>query len=120
MTRMIYVLTHDPKERLELFSSAIAQAVVALSFGYEAEIFLLDRAVKSAMAGYIDGLKTESFSSLQELFEMFLEMEGKLYVCAPSAHSFHLQKEHCIPGITGFVDAGTLVTHAKDAVVFTY
>ena len=120
MTRMVYVLTHDPTDRLELVSSVIAQAVLALSFGYEAEIFLLDRAVKSALKGYIDGMKAESFASLQELFEMFSEMDGKLYVCAPSAHSSHIQQEHCISGITGFVDAGTLVTHAKDSVVFTY
>src|SRR5512139_3205461 len=109
---MIYVLTHDPKDRLELVSSVVAQAVVALSFGYEAEIFLLDRAVKSAVTGYIDGLKAESFASLEELYGMFSEMDGKLYVCAPSAQAMRIQGDRCISGITGFVDAGTLVTHA--------
>jgi hypothetical protein len=32
MTGVVYVLTHDPKERLELFSSVLAQAVTAVAY----------------------------------------------------------------------------------------
>jgi len=120
MIRMMYVLTHDPKDRLELVSSVFAQAITALSFEYETEMFLMDRAVHAAVRGYADGLKAGSFASLSELIEMFTEMEGRLYVCAPFAHSYDIKKEHCIPGVTEFVDAGMLVVHAKDATVFTY
>ena len=117
---MIYVLTHDPRDRTELVSSVVAQAVTALSFGYEAEIFLMDRAVKTAVTVYVDGLKAESFANLRELLEMFAEMDGKLYVCAPFAQTHHIRKDNCIPAVTEFVDAGMLVVHAKDAIVFTY
>jgi len=120
MTRMMYVVTHDPKERLELVSSVFAQAVTSLSFGYETEIFLMDRALHTVAIGYIDGLKAESFAPLMELISMFKEMEGKLYVCAPFAKSHHIQKDNCMPGVNEFVDAGMLVVHAKDSVVFTY
>jgi predicted peroxiredoxin len=120
MTRVMYVLTHDPKDRVELVSSVFAQAVTALSFGYEAEMFLMDRAVKTVDEGYLDGLKAESFAPLKELIEMFSEMEGKLYVCAPFAKSHNIQKDNCISAVTEFVDAGMLVVHAKDSVVFTY
>ena len=117
---MIYVLTHDLKDRLELVSSVFAQAVTALSFGYEAEIFLMDSSVKTAGKGYVDGLKAESFAFLQELIDMFSEMEGKLYVGAPFAQFHHILKDNCIAAVTEFVDAGMLVVHAKDSVVFTY
>jgi predicted peroxiredoxin len=116
----MYVVTHDPKERLELVSSVFAQAVTSLSFGYETEIFLMDRALNTAVKGYIDGLKSESFASLTDLISMFKEMDGKLYVCAPFAQSHHIQKDHCIPEVDEFIDAGTLVVHAKDSTVFTY
>ena len=120
MTRLMYVLTHDPKERLELVSGVFAQAITALSFGYEAEMFLMDKAVKTAVKGYADGLKAETFPSLQELIDMFSEMEGKLYICAPFAQSHNIRKDDCLPACTDFVDAGLLVVHAKDSVVFTF
>lgn len=120
MIRMMYVITHDPKDRLELVSSVFAQAITALSFEYETEIFLMDRAVHAAVKGYVDGLKAASFAPLYELMEMFSEMEGKLYVCSPFAQAYHVPKDRCISGVTEFVDAGMLVVHAKDSTVFTY
>jgi predicted peroxiredoxin len=120
MTRMLYVLTHDPKDRPKLVSSVFAQALTALSFGYEAEIFLMDRAVKTAAKGYVDGLKAESFAYLQELIDIFMEMEGKLSVCAPFAQHQNIRKENCMPAVMEFVDAGMLAVHAKNSVVFTY
>ncbi len=117
---MMYVITQDPKEKLELVSSVFAQAVTALSFEYDTEIFLMDRAVHAAVKGYVDGLKARSFPPLLELIEMFSDMGGRLYVCSPFAQTFGIQKGSCIPGVVDFVDAGKLVVHAKDSVVFTY
>jgi predicted peroxiredoxin len=81
MTGMIYALTHYPQDRLELVPSCCSGSS-SPAFGYEAEISLLDRAVKSACKGYIDGMKPESFAFLQDLWEMFSEMGGTLYVCS--------------------------------------
>jgi predicted peroxiredoxin len=41
-----------PRKRLELVSSVFAQAVTSLSFGYETEIFLMDRALNTAVRVY--------------------------------------------------------------------
>ncbi len=117
---MMYVITYDPKDKLELVSSVFAQAITALSFEYETEIFLMDRAVHAAVKGYVDGLKAKSFAPLRELLEMYTDMGGKLYVCSPFAQAYHVQKDRCIPGVTDFVDAGMVVVHAKDSTVFTY
>jgi len=117
---MMYVITHDPKEKLELVSSVFSQAITALSFEYETEIFLMDSGVHAAVKGYVDGLKAASFAPLYELMEMFSEMDGKLYVCSPFAQAYHIPKDCCVPWVTDFVDAGMLVVHAKDSTVFTY
>jgi hypothetical protein len=75
----------------------------------------MDKALHTAVKGYIDGNKAESFASFKDLRSMFKEMEGKLYVCAPFA-----QSHHCISEVDEFIDAGMLVLRAKDSTVFTY
>jgi len=120
MKRVVYVLTHDPKDRPELVSGVIAQAITALSFEYEAEIYLMDRAVDMAKKGYISSIKADSFAALEELISSFIELGGGLFVCAPSAHSHHIEKADCIDGVADFVDAGRLLVQSKDSIVFTY
>ena len=120
MKKVLYVLTNDPRERIELVSSVIAQGITALSFGYESDVFLMDKAVEMARKGYIEGLSSVSFSPLHELLGSYLELEGKVYVCAPSAKARNLDPADCIHGITEFVDAARLIVQSKDATVFTY
>ena len=57
MKKIVYVLTNDPREKLELMSSAFAQALTALSFGYTCEVFVMDNGVRLLEREYIAGLK---------------------------------------------------------------
>jgi len=67
-------LTHDPKEKCELISSAFAQALTALSFGYECEVFVLDNGIKMLQPEYIKGLKANTFNPLTELIQYYHDM----------------------------------------------
>ncbi len=119
--KIVYILTHDPKARVELVSSVFAQALTALSFEYECEMFVLDNGIKLFQTEYIKGLKAATFDSLAELIRHYQDMGGKLYGCNPSLASHDITTDNCIGGISGYVNASHLIESsvAADA-VFTY
>jgi predicted peroxiredoxin len=120
VTKIVYVLTNDPKERCELVSSVFAQALTALSFDYECELFVMDSAVNLVKKGYTDGLKAPEFAPIAELMKDYQEMGGKLYACHPATDARCLHKEDCIDGLE-YVNASKLLESAKMAnAVFTY
>lgn len=121
MKKIVYVLTLDPKERCEMISSAFAQALTALSFGYECEMFVLDSAIRILQPEYIEGLKANTFNPLTELIQYYHDMGGKLYGCNPAIASHSIKTESCIGEIDGYVNATKLIESsvAADA-VFTY
>ena len=121
MKKIVYVLTLDPKERCEMISSAFAQALTALSFGYECEIFVLDSAIKMLQPEYIEGLKANTFNPLTELIQYYHDMGGKLYGCNPAISSRSIKTESCIHEINGYVNATQLIESSVSAdAVFTY
>ena len=121
MKKIVYVLTHDPKQRVELMSSAFAQALTALSFGYKCEIFVMDNGVRLLEPEYIAGLKSKTFDPLAELIQYYKDMGGQLYGCNPSIASRNMNTEKCSGGADGFVNASKLLESSIDAdVVFTY
>lgn len=121
MKKIVYILTHDPKTRPELVSSVFAQALTALSFGYECEMFVMDNGIKVLQTEYVKGIKASSFDALTELIRHYQEMGGKLYGCNPSIAAHDVTAESCLNGISGFVNASKLIESsvAADA-VFTY
>lgn len=121
MKKIVYILTHDPKNRLELVSSVFAQALTAVSFGYECEMFVLDNGIKLFQTEYIKGLKAASFDPLSELIKHYQEMGGKLYGCNPSLAAHDIKTESCMGGINGYVNAAQLIESSVAAnAVFTY
>jgi predicted peroxiredoxin len=119
--KIVYVLTHDPKERIELMSSALAQALTALSFGYECEIFVMDNAVKLLQPAYIAGLKAATFDPIGELLQHYQDMGGKIFGCNPAIASHNITTESCVGGISGLVNASKLIESSVEAdAVFTY
>ena len=121
MKKIVYILTHDPKMRLELVSSVFAQALTALSFGYECEMFVLDNGIKVLQTEYIKGIKAASFDPLAELIQHYQDMGGKLYGCNPSKAAHDVTTESCMGGINGFVNASHLIESSVAAnAVFTY
>jgi predicted peroxiredoxin len=121
MKKIVYVLTHDPKQRIELMSSAFAQALTALSFGYKCEIFVMDNGVRLLEPEYMAGLKAKTFDPLTELIQYYRDMGGQLYGCNPSIASRNINMESCTGGADGFVNASKLLESSLEAdAVFTY
>lgn len=120
MNKVVYVVTDDPKERCELVSSVLAQALTSLSFDYECDLFVMDNAVRLVMKGYVDGLKAKEFAPIAELLSDFQEMGGKLFACHPATDARGLHAEDCRDGVE-FVNASRLLLNAKEAfAVFTF
>jgi|MudIll2142460700_1097286.scaffolds.fasta_scaffold97394_2 predicted peroxiredoxin len=123
MKKIVYVLTNDPKERIELISSALAQALTALSFGYKCEIFVMDNGVRLLEPKYIEGLKAKTFDPLSELIQYYRDMGGQLYGCNPSlaSRNINIDAEGCKSEADGFVNASKLLESSVEAdAVFTY
>jgi predicted peroxiredoxin len=121
MKKIVYILTHDPKARPELVSSVFAQALTSLSFGYECEMFVLDKGIKVLQTEYIKGIKAATFDPLTELIQHYQDMGGKLYGCNPSIAAHDISTESCMGGINGFVNASHLLESSVAAnAVFTY
>lgn len=114
MEKVVYVLTVDPKERCELVSSVLAQALTALSFDYGCDLFVMDNAASLVKKGYTEGLKAKEFAPIDELMKDFQEMGGTLYACHPATDARGLHKEDCIDGVE-FVNASRLLLCSKEA-----
>jgi predicted peroxiredoxin len=121
MAKVVYVISRNPIKEVENVSAVFAQALTALAFGDECEIFLMDDAVDIARKGGIsDEIKFKTFEPINTMLENFLDMEGVLYVCHPSSDARGFHEEDAIKGAT-FVNASKILTSGKEAdVVFTY
>ncbi|GBD99993.1 DsrE/DsrF-like family protein [bacterium BMS3Abin07] len=119
-TKVVYVISGDPREKTENVSAVFAQALTAISFDYECEIFLMDEAVKSVVKGAIEGIKFKTFEPITEMMENYMDMGGKLYVCHPSSDARDITEADCIDGIE-FVNASRLLESGKNAdALFTF
>jgi predicted peroxiredoxin len=120
MAKIVYVVSGDPRVKTENVSAVFAQALTAVSFGYDCEIFLMDEAVVIAKKGGVEGVKFQTFEPIEMMLENFIEMEGKVYVCHPSSDARCLHAGDCIPGIE-FVNASKLLQAGIEAdALFTF
>lgn len=119
-TKIVYVISGDPRQKTETVSAVFAQALTALAFDYECEIFLMAEAVMIAKRGAIDDVKFKTFEPIMDMVGNYFEMEGKLYVCHPSSDARELTAEDCIDGVE-FVNASRLLESGKAAdALFTF
>ncbi|MEE9523397.1 MAG: DsrE family protein [Thermodesulfovibrionales bacterium] len=121
MSSYVFIISRDPKDKCELISSGLAQALTALSMDHGCSMFLVDDGVTLVKKGYLDGVKAKTYESLEMMLENYKEMDGELYVCHPSADSRGLKKDDCVDAVDEFVNASKLIAQAGSAVaVITY
>lgn len=119
-TKIVYIISGNPATKTETVSAVLAQALTAISFDYETEIFLMDEAVVIAKKGGVKGLKFKTFESIEEMLGNFIEMDGKVYVCHPSSDARDMHEADCIEGVK-FVNASKLLDSGKSAdALFTF
>lgn len=120
MAKVVYVISGDPRQKTETVSAVLAQALTAVSFDYDCEIFLMDEAVQIAVKGGVDGVKFKTFEPISEMLESFMDMDGKVFVCHPSSDARDIHEEHCIEGVK-FVNASKLLQSGKESdALFTF
>ena len=121
MAKIVYVISRDPIKEVENVSAVFAQALTALAFEDEVEIFLMDEAVTIAKKnGISKDVKFTTFEPITEMLENYLEMEGVLYVCHPSSDARGIHAEDAIEGAE-FVNASKILTSGKAAdALFTF
>ena len=121
MAKILYVISRDPIKEVENVSAVFAQALTALAFEDEVEIFLMDEAVNIAKKGGLsDDVKFTTFEPINEMLGNYLDMEGKLYVCHPSSDARAFHEDAAIEGAE-FVNASKILTSGKAAdAVFTF
>lgn len=118
--KIVYVITRDPLKEAEHVSSVFAQALTALSFGYDCEIFLMGDAVVCAKTGGLDGVRSAAFEPLAEMLGNFVDMEGKIYVCHPASDARQIHVPDCIDTVQ-FVNASKLLESSTSAdALFTF
>ncbi len=118
--KIVYVISRDPKEYTEVVSAVFAQALTALAFDNECEIFLMGDAVDIVRKGAMEGIKFKEFESVDTMVGNYIEMEGKLFICHPSSDARDLHKEDCIDGVD-FANASKLLLSGKDSdALFTF
>ncbi|MBI4685745.1 MAG: DsrE family protein [Nitrospirae bacterium] len=120
MQKVLYVITHDPKDRCDLVSGVFAQALTALSLEFKTEVFLMDRGIKVVKKDYIKGMKSSSFDPLADLIRDFREMGGKLYVCHPFVEGGIVKRKECEDFVDEFINSSRLLDDSEEARVFTY
>lgn len=119
-TKIVYVITRDPHKDPECVSAVFAQALTAVSFDYETEIFLMADAVNIVRKGAISGVKFKTFEAVTEMVGNFIEMGGKIYICHPSSDARDMHQKDVIEGVE-FVNASKLLTSGKDSdALFTF
>jgi len=121
MRKIVFILTQDPRERTDLVSNALAQALTALDSSYVCELFLSDDAVKLILPEYIAGLKKGDSVPIAELLDSYKNKGGKIYACNPSLNSRNIDADKSKDSITGCVNASNLLESSLDAyAVFSY
>lgn len=118
--KIVYVVTGNPKEKGESISAVFGQALTAISFGYECDIFLMGDGILVAKQNGLDGIKSAPFEPVADLLEAYMEMDGKLFVCIPAMEARKIPESEFMAGVQ-FVNASVLLEKSLEAdVVFNY
>ena len=95
--KVFYVGTHAG-ENPEMASEPFVLGSAALAMDIEATVLLHGNGVWLATKGYASHLRAEPFDPLDKLMKDFLEVGGKLMVCAPCCKARNIDESDLIEG----------------------
>ena len=99
MAKLVFISTYGADD-VERASLPLALATASLASGHEVHLYFQGPAVELLKADFDrDSLQHTPFPSLGELIEIFREMEGHLYGCAPCLQSRNLKQEDLLEGV---------------------
>ena len=111
--KMVIIATHaddDPEKATIPFVMAIA----ALASETGATVILQSTGVMLAVKGYTKHVRTEAFPELPDLMKSYLEMGGRILVCAPCLKSRGITEGDLIDGAKT-IAAATVVSETTSA-----
>jgi predicted peroxiredoxin len=77
---------------------AFLVATAALTAGKSVTMFLTKEAVRLAMPGYADAIESAGAPAVKDLFELYREGGGELFVCPICFHARALDEGSLLPG----------------------
>lgn len=114
---IISALNSDNPEKATL---PLVLATAAQASDIEVSIFLQSEAVILAKKGEAEKYNAQGLLPLKELFDTFMELEGKLYLCSPCIQERNISMDDLLQG-SELAAAGTLVDEVMSATsVVTY
>lgn len=93
--KVVYIATHAGEDP-ERASLPFVLANAALAMDMKAVVALQGTGVYLAKKGYIENVFAAGLPPLKELVEQFLELGGKLLVCAPCIKERQIKEEDLI------------------------
>jgi uncharacterized protein len=111
--RMVIIATHageDPERAT--FPFAMGNAAFAMD--EEATIVLQGSGVFLAKKGYVEHVHASGFDPLKKLMDDFLELGGKILVCAPCIKERHIEEGDLIEKAQ-VIAAGTVINECCNA-----
>lgn len=94
---MVVISTHGD-DNPEKATIPFVMANAAIASDVDVTLILQSTAVLLAVKGYVKHVREEAFPHLEELLTGFMEMGGKLMVCAPCMKSRGITEDELIEG----------------------
>jgi uncharacterized protein involved in oxidation of intracellular sulfur len=127
LSDMVIVLTTGKTDRGVRATLAFGWACTALALGKKVSMYLTMDGTIWAMQNSAKSVKVDGFEPLQEYRDQFIELGGKILVCAPCSEYYcslpHQEKEsdyHLIPDVklSGLSTVVSMVTSQTSVISF--
>ena len=115
---LIIIFTVDPKQDPEKAFMGLTIATAGLVTEVKVKLFCTLDGIYTAKKGYLEGLGEEGFVPLQELFDIFIEEGGEVYVCHPFMPKRNITEDDLVEG-TILSAAPSLIYEAVNAQLIT-
>jgi uncharacterized protein involved in oxidation of intracellular sulfur len=111
--KMVIIATHADEDP-ERATIPFVMANAALASETDVSVILQTTGVMLAVKGYTKHVRAEAFPQLPDLVKGFIEMGGKLLVCAPCLKSRGITEDELIEG-TRIIAAATVIAETTGA-----
>jgi predicted peroxiredoxin len=108
---IISTIGHENPEKAVL---PFVLATASQSMNVEVVMFLQSSAVRLACRGEAEKVKTRGFLPLDKLFETFIGLGGRIYLCSPCVMEREIMPADLVEGVE-IAAAGTLVDEVMTA-----
>lgn len=111
--KMVVIATHGDEDP-ERATIPFVMANAGLASDTDVSVILQTTGVNLAVKGYAKHVRAEAFPPLTDLVKNFIEMGGKLMVCAPCLKTRGITEDELIEGAK-IIAAGTVVAETTGA-----